>query len=221
MSRGLALKVPTDWDISVAMETVSPVSPCHPCVSPGRLLVCVCLSPLSLQYNIGVEKYSNCYKSWNTQMYLLQNCRTETAWWTALRHLQETSGTLHFSTRRHRTSTSPPFTASWVRTSPFCLKPPQPQESSWKTWASETSSGSNWAVSKTLWVRCLIWTSLWCDTSWVRKDHPGNERFNSAGSVFSVWESTSVHLNPWEISLLQQHCHLLFLHWEITAASLL
>lgn len=139
----------------------------------------------------------------------------------AVHHLQKMSGMLHFSTRRHRTSTSPPFTANWAQTSPFCLKPPHPRESSWKTWASETSFGSNWAVSKTLWVRCLIWTSLWCDTSWVRKDHPGNERFNSAGSVFSVWESTSVCLNPWEILLFQQHCHLLFLLWEITAASLL
>lgn len=135
-------------------------------------------------------------KAEKTYIYVLHNCSTKTSWWTALHHLQKMSGTLHFSTRRHRTSTSPPFTENWVQTSPFCLKPPHPQESSWKTWASETSFGSNWAVSKTLWVRCLIWTSLWCDTSWVRKDHPGNERFNSAGSVFSVWESTSVHLNP-------------------------
>lgn len=55
---------------------------------------------------------------------------------------------LRFLTRRHRTSTFLLSTESWAQISPSCLKPWPPPVYFWKTWASKTSSGLNWAVSK-------------------------------------------------------------------------
>lgn len=83
--------------------------------------------------------------------------------------LQKMSGTLHFLTKRHRTSTFPHSMESWVRTSPSCLKPFHPLVSSWKTWASKTSFGSNLAVSKTSPVRC--------EYNLSKKDHPESFSF--------------------------------------------
>lgn len=125
------------------------------------------------------------------------------------------SGTLHFLTRRRLTSTFPHSTESWAQTSPSCLKPPHPLESSWKTWASKTSFGSNWAVSKAFQVTCLIWTSLRCDTSWGGRIILGMKDLTQL--EISVLPGTPLQ-STLKNYTWQQHCHLLFLHWEITAA---
>lgn len=73
----------------------------------------------------------------------------------ALCWLQKVFGMRHFSIRRHLTFTSPHSTENWVQTYRSCLKPLHLLEFSWKTWASKTSSGSNWAVSGSLMFEAL------------------------------------------------------------------
>lgn len=111
--------------------------------------------------------------------------------------LQKMSGTPHFLTKRHHTSTFPHSTESWARTSPSCLKPLHPPASSWKTWASKTLFGLNSAVSKISQVRRLIPTALRCEYNLSMKDYPRELKvssgLNSAGGDKPFME---LHLSP-------------------------
>lgn len=122
---------------------------------------------------------------------------------------QRTSGTQPFSTRRRRISTSPPFTESWAPTSPSCSRPPPLPASSWKTWASKTSSASSWAVKKfsTTFIRFSVFT-------FSANLHPGatlprvfillsyfflhfvfNLKFYEASETFKTWPV--INFSPW------------------------
>lgn len=70
--------------------------------------------------------------------------------------VQKIFGMQHFLIRRPLTFTSPHSMESWAQTFHSCLKLPRSPESSWKTWASKTSSGLNSAVSHSL----MLWLLL-------------------------------------------------------------
>lgn len=140
-STGLAQKAPTGSDLSVAMETVSPAK--SPSMSP-----CTCFwDCLSLLYspNLTHQTFKELLYQLNYKIIcVLSRLMIKTFSFI----LQKMSGTLHFLTKRRRTSIFPHSTGSWARTSPSSLKPLHPPVFSWKTWASKTLFGLNSAVSK-------------------------------------------------------------------------